>query len=70
MFKLLPRHSFSTYSQLGEDIALSYIFQNNDGFYIDVGANHPQCLSNSFALYERGWNGLVIYNTPHKLDIK
>jgi FkbM family methyltransferase len=68
MFKLLPRHSFSTYSQLGEDIALSYIFQNNDGFYIDVGANHPQSLSNSFALYERGWNGLVIDGNKKLID--
>ena len=30
------------------------------GFYVEVGANHPQYFSNVFALYRRGWRGISI----------
>jgi FkbM family methyltransferase len=36
-----------------------------NGFYVDVGANHPFRLSNTFLLYERGWRGITIEPIPH-----
>ena len=35
------------------------------GFYIDVGANHPRIDSVTLAFYERGWRGINIEPLPH-----
>lgn len=53
------------YSQDGEDAVLySYIMdaKNNDfkGFYVDIGALHPQRFSNTNIFYEMGWRGINI----------
>ncbi|MFT4801330.1 MAG: hypothetical protein ACI93N_001101, partial [Flavobacteriaceae bacterium] len=40
-----------SYSQEGEDILLNRIFNpqvNASGFYVDVGAHHPERFSNTF----------------------
>ena len=53
------------YSQEGEDIILSRIFSKWDsGFFVDVGAHHPVRYSNTYSLYQRGWNGINIDATP------
>lgn len=52
------RHTY--YSQFGEDVVLSGILRSSGGFYVDVGANHPQRYSNTYLLYKRGWRGLNI----------
>ena len=52
------RHHY--YSQFGEDIALLSLLKSTTGFYVDVGANHPQRYSNTQLLYERGWRGINI----------
>ena len=58
------RHTPS-YSQCGEDLLLARIFAELDrGFYVDVGCNHPEKLSNTYLLYRRGWSGLCI--DPHE----
>lgn len=67
------------YSQTGEDNILSYIFRGkSDGYYIDVGCNHPIRMSNTFRLYLKGWNGICIdankkylqlFKRVRKLDI-
>ena len=53
-----------SYSQLGEDIAIRHILQNdfnlNNGVYLDVGCNHPIIYSNTFELYLNNWTGIVI----------
>lgn len=53
--------TFISYAQNFEDIrlwrALKY-FEN--GFYIDVGANHPSVDSVTRAFYERGWTGINV----------
>ena len=51
-----------TYSQFGEDIILSDIFKGklNSGKFIDVGANHPEELNNTYRLYLNGWRGVNI----------
>lgn len=53
----------STYSQAGEDAVIAKLLEGcapETCFYIDVGANHPTRLSNSYRLYRSGWRGLVV----------
>lgn len=55
----LPWNLKVSYSQFGEDILIDFLTRGqNQGFYIDVGAFHPIALSNTYALYERGWRGI------------
>lgn len=53
--------SFISYAQNREDVmlwrALGHVAQ---GFYIDVGANHPEFDSITKAFYDRGWSGINI----------
>lgn len=48
-----------TYSQHGEDI---FILERmgSTGFYVDVGANDPFRISNTYGLYRAGWRGITI----------
>jgi FkbM family methyltransferase len=58
-----------SFSQEGEDSILARIFEDKpNGFYIDVGAHHPQRFSNTYALYLRGWRGINIDATPGSMD--
>lgn len=48
-------------SQYLEDIILDSIFKGkNKGFYVDIGANDPDEISNTKMFYERGWNGINV----------
>jgi FkbM family methyltransferase len=53
----------SSYSQHGED---KFIFDElsrydlSHSLYVDVGANHPTSLSNTYLLYRQGLHGVVI----------
>jgi hypothetical protein len=48
-----------SWSQEGEDMVLSRIFQGkNTGFYVDVGAHHPKRFSNTHFFYRRNWSGI------------
>lgn len=61
MSHVFKRRWFVSYAQFGEDAILNTIFRKkNTGFYVDVGAYHPTHYSNTYALYRRGWHGIVI----------
>jgi FkbM family methyltransferase len=52
-----------SYSQTGEDRMLLELFRIRGitkGRYIDVGANHPSKLSNTYRLYREGFTGIVV----------
>lgn len=50
-----------SYSQQGEDLAISRFFENRqEGYYVDVGAFHPKLYSNTFLFYLKGWRGINI----------
>src|SRR5580658_5264826 len=50
-----------TYSQNREDLILAGILRNVAvGFYVDVGANHPEFHSVSKLFYDKGWSGISI----------
>lgn len=57
---ILDPYSRVSYAQWGEDIALRFLLGRRPGFYVEVGANHPQYFSNVFDLYRRGWHGISI----------
>ena len=48
-----------SYAQNREDIILAAFFEDiTKGFYVDVGANHPDTLSVTKIFYDNGWNGI------------
>lgn len=51
-----------SWSQYGEDDVLVELLKDDlqRGFYVDVGANHPAILSNTFRLYCMGMRGISI----------
>jgi FkbM family methyltransferase len=58
-------HARKSYAQEGEDLVLRRIFeQQQDGFYVDVGAHHPKRFSNTFIFYKSGWRGINIEPNP------
>jgi FkbM family methyltransferase len=64
-YKYEQKNSCLSFSQEGEDIVLSRIFEGQaNGFYIDVGAHHPFRFSNTYYFYLRGWRGINIEAKP------
>ena len=63
--KKLNITNFTTYSLGSEDFVLYCIFYDIDnGFYIDVGANDPNKISDTKAFYLKGWHGINIEPLP------
>ena len=60
-------HLRRSYSQSGEDIIISDLF-NRLGIaqptYLDIGANEPMALSNTYRLYTRGSKGVCVEPNP------
>ncbi len=59
------RYATTSFSQFGEDLALSNFMSKKTGFYVDVGAYHPFNFSNTYLFYKRGWSGLNIEPNPY-----
>jgi FkbM family methyltransferase len=59
-----------SFSQDGEDIVISELFdRKSEGFYVDVGAHHPQRFSNTYYFYLKGWKGINIDAMPSSMGI-
>jgi FkbM family methyltransferase len=61
--------SFPSFSQEGEDMILRNIFakkiqKGELGFYVDIGAHHPQIFSNTNFFYRLGWRGINVDAMP------
>jgi FkbM family methyltransferase len=57
---------FISYASNFEDVLLQRVFQGmNDGFYIDIGADHPVSASTTKAFYDRGWRGVNVEPGPN-----
>jgi hypothetical protein len=63
-----------TYSQYDEQQAILAWFDSDkrvcaakEGRFLDIGAWDPKCFSNTRALYERGWSGVLIEPSPGPL---
>ena len=58
------RKFLGSYSQHGEDIIIARLLKGvKKGFYVDIGANDPEVISNTKYFYECGWRGINI--EPH-----
>jgi hypothetical protein len=59
-----------SYSQYGEDLIIldafagSQYLEDEPGTFLDIGAWHPTIFSNTRALIERGWAGVIIEPSP------
>jgi len=55
-----------SFSQEGEDTLLfqRLLSGKENGFYVDVGAHHPQRFSNTYRFYLHGWRGINIEPRP------
>lgn len=63
---LLPESKIS-YSQFGEDLIFDYFFNVNgisNPSYLDIGANEPKFISNTYYFYERGSRGVLVEPNP------
>src|SRR6185369_33711 len=62
-------YAHTYYSQFGEDITLVRLLPEPTGFYVDVGAHHPQRYSNTYLLHKRGWSGINIDPNPDTIEL-
>ena len=53
-----------TYSSQIEDLLIRHLLPYDYGHYVDVGAFHPVKQSNTYSLYLRGWDGVLIEPQP------
>ncbi len=58
------RWVFGSHSQYGEDLHIDAMLGVPRPFYVDVGANHPVHLSNTWRFYRRGAHGINIEPDP------
>jgi FkbM family methyltransferase len=54
-----------SYSQYGEDLHISELIEKispdrQKDIYVDIGANHPMDLSNTYLFYRKGYRGVTI----------
>jgi hypothetical protein len=57
-----------SYSQNNEEaVLLDYFGDKADGMLLEIGAFHPTRLSNTRALLERGWSGMLCDMSPFSL---
>jgi FkbM family methyltransferase len=57
--------SMISYAQNAEDVRLSRAFGDQaTGFYVDVGAYHPESCSLTKHFYDRGWRGMNLEPSP------
>lgn len=55
--------AFKSYSQAAQDrFVWEVLGGKTDGTFLDVGACHPTQISNTYALEQQGWRGLLIDN--------
>ncbi len=57
--------ALESFAQNQEDlIAWDYFGRKLDGFFVEVGANHPTELSQTWFLEQRGWKGILVEPLP------
>lgn len=65
---------YYSYSQAGEDVIIEYLFRLlgislKDVTYLDLGANHPIELSNTYAFYEKNARGVLVEPNKNVVEI-
>lgn len=58
-----------SFSQFGEDrLVWDFFGGRRDGYFIEVGANDPISLSQTYLLEQNGWTGLLVEPHPEKAE--
>lgn len=66
---LLGKGVRKSYGQFGEDAVIQAALKHiKKGKYVDVGAYDPVLYSNTYALYKKGWSGIVVDPNVTKRD--
>lgn len=63
----IPQSQFA-YAQFGEDLIIGHLFYQlgiTNPSYLDIGANEPRFISNTFLFYKRGSRGVLVEPNPH-----
>lgn len=61
-----------SYSQHGEDVVIAEFLSQYDlqgSVYVDIGANHPSDISNSYLLYRKGLRGIIVEPNPELVGL-
>lgn len=61
---VLQRIKSVSFAMYAEDVLMSHMRPQGTGFYVDIGAFHPQMHSNTYKLYLKGWSGLTVEPNP------
>ncbi len=57
-------------SQAGQDLFVILMLGDRaQGSFLDIGCCHPVTISNTFALEQAGWRGLLIDNDPGAIEL-
>ena len=61
IFRRKLKYKKISYSYNAVDLIIEYLFKNkNDGFYVDIGCQHPISNNNTYLLFNKGWSGINI----------
>lgn len=59
-----------SYSQFGEDILLwEHFHGKQNGFFVEIGANHPTLLSQTWFFERQGWSGILVEPLASKCQL-
>ncbi len=68
---VLGRNVKYSFAHAGEDRIIEFALNNvisYNGYYVDVGSNHPIFISNTYLLYRKGWRGICIDANKKLID--
>lgn len=69
-YRVINKYFFGSYSQKGEDLAIyKYLKNKTKGFYVDIGASHPERFSNTKYFYNKGWKGINVEPDPIRIEL-
>ena len=54
-----------SYSQFGEDKLIFDYFNKKNGVFVEIGANDPILLSQTYLFERSGWTGILVEPLPH-----
>lgn len=55
----------TSYSQAGQDLWVNAMLEGKrNGFYLDIGCNHPVAINNTWAFEQMGWDGILVDILP------
>ena len=70
IFRRKLKYKKNSYSFNGVDLIIEYIFKDKkNGFYLDIGAQHPISNNNTYLLFKKGWRGINIDLDKKNIDL-